>query len=211
MNVVLNHMWQLQMPKIRIQVKCHYSIVFPLFLFVLPPHGPMSLRETGSTALPHECHSNNNAPEELCWVENGTTAVPEPLFIPLFQSSNTYSRTLILKLTTLLVSSSSNSSFVSIWTRFHVLTLICCSLRIHSSFPILCPQVFAWLLPSWHLPETLVCLHFVTWVEGRKLILVSNPFCFCLRGKNVARERHSQLNIKKNLHLKNHIFASSES
>lgn len=91
MNVILNHMWQLQMPKIRIQVKCHYSVVFPLSFFVLPPHGPTRLPEKGSTALPHECHSNNNVPEELFWVENGTTAVPEPRYISLFQSSNTYS------------------------------------------------------------------------------------------------------------------------
>lgn len=65
-----------------------------------------------------------------------------------------------------------------------------------SSLPVLCPMVFGWLLPYLHSPLTLVLPLLVT--EKTKLILVSNQFCFCLRGKMLQEVVAPNLTIRKN-------------
>lgn len=77
------------MLRIRIQIQSHYSMIFPFFIFVLILHVPTRQTEEGSTALPCQSHSNNSAPRELFWMENGTTAELEPFFLSLFLSSDT--------------------------------------------------------------------------------------------------------------------------
>lgn len=74
---------------LRIQIQSHCSMIFPFFIFVLILHVPTRQTEEGSTALPCQSHSNNSAPQELFWIENGTTAVLEPFFLSLFLSSDT--------------------------------------------------------------------------------------------------------------------------
>ena len=78
-------------------------------------------------------------------------------------------------------------------------TLLCLSHSLisqDSSLPVLCPMVFGWLLPYLHSPLTLVLPLLVT--EKTKLILVSNQFCFCLRGKMLQEVVAPNLTIRKN-------------
>ena len=66
-----------------------------------------------------------------------------------------------------------------------------------SSLPSLCPKVFAWWLPYLHSPLTLVLPLLVT--EKTKLILVSNQFCFCLRGKMLQEVVAPNLTIRRKI------------
>lgn len=171
-------------------------MIFPFSIFVLILHVPTRLTELGNTALSCQSHHNNSAPREIFWMENGATAALDSFFffLFLFLSFGTYSWTLLPELH----HSASAVPLTSI-PSLPLNTLLCLSYSLisqDSSLPILCPMVFVWLLPYLHSPLTLVLPLLVT--EKTKLILVSNQFCFCLRGKMLQEAVAPNLTIRKN-------------
>lgn len=78
-------MWQSYDAKDQMQIKYHYSMIFPFSIFVLTSHVPTRLTELENTALSSQSHHNNRGLGEIFWMEIGATAALDSfLFFSFF-------------------------------------------------------------------------------------------------------------------------------
>lgn len=127
------------MPKTRMQIKCHYSMIFPFSIFVLTSHVPTRLTELWNTALSCQSHHNRML-GEIFWMEIGATAASDSYFFLFFCMSELWY--LLMNFaswvyTTLLQQFLWHPFCLRLWTHFYVLAIIHWSLRIpHSLFSV---------------------------------------------------------------------------
>ena len=172
--------------------------MFPFSIFVLILHVPTRLTELGNTALSRQSHHNNSAPREISWMEVGATAALDSFVSFCFCF---WAFVLTHELCFLSLHHSASAVPLTSILSPPLNTRLCLSyyslISQDSSLPSLCPKVFAWWLPYIHSPLTLVLPLLVT--EKTKLILVSNQFCFCLRGKMLQEVVAPNLTIRRKI------------
>lgn len=144
------------MSKTRMHIKYHYSIIFPFSIFVLTSHVPTRLTELWNTALSRQSHHNRML-GEIFWMEIGATAASDSYF---FLFLHVWALILTHELCFLSLHHSASAVPLTSILSLPLNTLLCLSyyslISQDSSLPILCPKVFARLLPYLHSLPTLV-------------------------------------------------------